>query len=87
MVLHHMFYDIGFVLGLKWGSRVFDFLCLFQPVFWAVFILTSGICSRLSRSPVKRGLIVLAAGFIVTLVTAVIMPKMGIEGAEIYFGV
>ena len=25
MVLHHMFYDIGFVLGLKWGSRVFDF--------------------------------------------------------------
>ncbi len=87
MVLHHMFYDIGFVLGLKWGSRVFDFLCLFQPVFWAVFILTSGICSRLSRSPVKRGLIVLAAGFIVTLVTTVIMPKMGIEGAEIYFGV
>lgn len=87
MVFHHMFYDIGFVLDLKWGYSVFDFLCLFQPFFWAAFILTSGICSRLSRNAVKRGFIVFAAGLIVTLVTAVIMPEIGIEGAEIYFGI
>ncbi len=87
MIFHHMFYDIGFVLELDWGYRVFNFLCTFQPVFWAAFILTSGICSRLSRNPVKRGIIVLAAGIAVSLVTAVIMPAMGITGAEIYFGI
>lgn len=87
MVFHHMFYDIGFVLGYDIGYRIFDFLCIFQPLFWALFIVTSGICSRLSRNTVRRGVIVFAAGLIVTLVTVVIMPAMGITGAEIYFGV
>ncbi len=85
MVVHHMFYDIGFILGLEWGSRIFDILCVFQPLFWATFILTSGICSRMSRSTVKRGLLVLAAGGVITMVTAVIMPMLHITGAEIYF--
>lgn len=87
MVFHHMFYDIGFVLHYDIGYTIFDLLCVFQPLFWAVFIITSGICSRLSRNTARRGLIVFAAGLAVTLVTAVIMPAVGIEGAEIYFGV
>ena len=87
MIVHHMFYDIGFVLRLDWGFRVFNFLCSFQPLFWAAFIITSGICSRLSRNPVKRGAIVFGAGLAVSLVTAVIMPAIGITGAEIYFGI
>ena len=87
MVVHHFFLDVGDILGLQWGYDVFNALCVVQPLFWAIFIIISGICTRLSRSSVKRGLIVLAFGGIITLVTAVIMPKMGIEGAEIYFGV
>ena len=87
MVFHHMFYDIGFVLGKDIGYEIFDFLCIFQPIFWAIFIITSGICSRLSRNTLRRGIIVFAAGLIVTLVTAVIMPTIGITGAEIYFGI
>ena len=87
MLVHHTFYDIGFVLGLDWGYKVFDALCVLQPFFWAIFIIVSGICSRLSRNTIKRGAIVLGAGLLVTLVTAVIMPKIGIEGAEIYFGI
>ena len=87
MVVHHTFLDIGAVLGLDWGYTVFEKLCVLQPVFWAIFIIISGICSRLSRNTLKRGLIVLGAGLGVTLVTAVIMPKIGITGAEIYFGI
>ena len=87
MIVHHTFLDIGFVLGMDWGYKVFDKLCVLQPVFWAIFIIISGICSRLSRNTLKRGAIVFAAGLAVTLVTAVIMPKMGITGAEIYFGI
>ena len=87
MIVHHSFLDIGAVLGLDWGYTVFNKLCVLQPVFWAIFIIISGICSRLSRNTLKRGLIVLGAGLAVTLVTAVIMPKIGITGAEIYFGI
>lgn len=87
MVVHHALYDVGFVLGYDWGYEAFDFLCLFQPIFWGIFIITSGICSRLSRNTVKRGIIVLGCGLAVTLVTAVIMPLIGITGAEIYFGI
>lgn len=88
MVIHHMFYDIGFMLGIDFGYKVFDFLCVFQPIFWSIFILTSGICSRLSRNAVKRGLIVFSAGIIITISTAVVMPKIfKITGAEIYFGI
>lgn len=87
MVFHHMFYDIGFVLHINAGYEIFDLLCVFQPVFWAIFIITSGICSRLSRSTLRRGIIVFAGGLAVTLVTAVIMPAIGITGAEIYFGI
>lgn len=87
MVFHHMFYDVGFILGFEWGNRIFDFLCVFQPLFWAVFILTSGICSRMSRNVIKRGLFLLAAGAVITLVTAVLMPMINISGAEIYFGI
>ena len=87
MIVHHTFLDIGFVLGLDWGYEIFDKLCVLQPVFWAIFIVISGICSRLSRNTLKRGAVVFAAGLGVTLVTAVIMPKMGVTGAEIYFGI
>lgn len=87
MIFHHMFLDIGDVLGLSWGYSVFDALCTVQPLFWAIFIIISGICSRLSRNTVKRGVIVLACGGAITFVTAVIMPLMNFAQCEIYFGI
>lgn len=87
MIIHHSLLDIGDVFSARWGYVAFNKLCLVQPIFWAIFIIISGICSRLSRNTIKRGAIVLGAGLIVTLVTAVIMPKLGMEGAEIYFGI
>lgn len=87
MIVHHTFLDVGDVLGLAWGYKVFDALCVVQPIFWAAFIVISGICSRLSRNTVKRGAIVLTGGAVITLVTAVIMPFLGFTGAEIYFGI
>lgn len=87
MIVHHFFLDVGDVLSADWGYTVFDKLCALQPFFWAIFIVISGICSRLSRNTVKRGITVLAAGLLVTLATAVIMPKIGMPGAEIYFGI
>lgn len=87
MIVHHVFLDVGDVLGLEWGYTVFDKLCLVQPVFWAIFIVISGICSRLSRNSVKRGMIVTGCAVVITVVTAVIMPMFGFVKAEIYFGI
>lgn len=87
MIVHHFFLDMGMVLGMDIGYEIFDKLCILQPLFWAIFIIISGICSRLSRNTIKRGAIVLGAGLAVTLVTAVMMPRFGFTGAEIYFGI
>ena len=84
MVFHHMFYDIGFVLKLDWGYKIFDFLCYFQPLFWGIFIITSGICSHLSRNTVKRGFIVLACGAAGFFVSVVFLPLCGGGGFNRY---
>ena len=53
MIIHHSFLDVGDVLGLNWGYRIFNALCLVQPVFWAAFIIISGVCTGLSRNVSK----------------------------------
>lgn len=87
MIIHHFFLDVGNILYQDWGYEIFSKLCIVQPVFWTIFIVISGICTRLSRNPIKRGVIVFLSGMAVTLVTAVIMPAINIHGAEIYFGI
>ena len=87
MVFHHAFLDVGDVLGIAWGYKMFDALCTVQPIFWAIFIIISGMCSRLSRNTVKRGVIVLICAGVITLVTAVLMPLFGFIQCEIYFGI
>lgn len=87
MIIHHIFYDIGFLLEKEWASKLFNDLCVVQPIFLMIFIVISGICTQLSRNCIKRGLIVFTGGIIITLVTCVIMPLMGILGADIIFGI
>lgn len=87
MIVHHSFLDVGDVLGLNWGYRIFNALCLVQPVFWAAFIIISGVCTGLSRNAVKRGFLVLVCSGVITLVTALVMPMFGFIECEIYFGI
>lgn len=87
MVFHHAFFDIGYLLGLPWGYEAFDFFTWIQPLFWVIFIVTSGICTNLSRNSLKRGLLLFVISLCFTFVTAVIMPLFGFAGEEIYFGI
>lgn len=87
MIVHHFFLDVGDVLSLDWGYDIFNRLCNVQPLFWAIFIIISGICSRLSRNTVRRGIIVFLSGMIVTFFTVVIMPLFNYNNAKIYFGI
>lgn len=87
MIVHHFFLDLGDILSFDVGYEIFQKLCVVQPIFWGIFIITSGICSRLSRNTIKRGIIVLGSGMVITIVTAVIMPLFGITNAKILFGI
>ncbi len=87
MIVHHLFLDVGDVLLMPWGYKVFNALCIVQPVFWALFIIISGICSRLSRNTLKRGITVLGCGLVITFVTVIVMPAFGFGGGCIYFGI
>lgn len=87
MVFYHAFFIIGSMFGVGWAYKLFDFFEPVQPLFAGIFIALCGISCSLSRNNLKRGLrlLAVAAGF--TFVTALILPLMGIEGCEIYFGI
>lgn len=80
MVIHHLLYDLVIFLGAPlwiFKNPVLDVLHYF---FAGMFIFLSGISSRFSRSNVKRGLKVIAAALVITVVTLFLnMP--------IYFGI
>ncbi|MGN0707976.1 MAG: heparan-alpha-glucosaminide N-acetyltransferase [Faecalibacterium sp.] len=75
MILYHAMWDCVFLLGfwvdwyVGWQGRLWQ-----QCICW-VFILLSGFCVPLGRHTLRRGLIVSAAGLLVTVVTLVAMPS------------
>lgn len=87
MVFYHAFYTYGTLFDLSFASDAFDFFEPVEPVFAGTFILISGISCRLSRSNIKRGLLLAVVSALITFVTVVLMPKAGLEGGEIYFGI
>lgn len=75
MIAYHGAWNMVNLYGMK-----VDFLksaggyILQQAGCWC-FILLSGFCWSMGRRPLKRGLVVFAAGLLVTAVTLVVMPK------------
>lgn len=87
MVFYHAFYMIGHFFGVDLMQKAQVFFEPLQPLFACLFIFISGISSNLSRSNLKRGLRLFAIALGFTLVTAVILPRFDITGAEIIFGI
>ena len=86
LVIHFLFDLTGFYGLIDWE---FPPLLLFVADWGGVaFFLISGICATLGSHCVRRGLIVLGCGLVVSAVT-VAMFKLGIahESVIIYFGV
>lgn len=87
MVFYHAFFMLGYFFGIEFLAKAQAFFEPLQPPFACLFIFISGISSNLSRSNFRRGIRLLGIALGFTLVTAVILPRLGITGAEIYFGV
>lgn len=82
MVLYHGMWDLAYSFSwdLPWFEGTIGML--WQSITGWLFIFLSGFCWQLGRHPGKRGLTVLGAGCLLTLVTLVVMPEL-----PIYFGI
>lgn len=87
MVFYHAFYILGSTFGISGAAELFNFFLPVQPIFAGIFIFICGISCTLSKSNLKRGIILLGIALGMTFITAFIMPKIGFVECEIYFGI
>ncbi len=92
MVGHHALVSV-MMAGWMFGQNVnFPILetntfAILQTVFVAAFLLISGICTAYSRNVLRRGIIISLAAGVVTLVTCWLLPAVGVDGMQIWFGI
>ena len=78
MVAYHGMYDLVDIFGLPsaWYTGLPGYIWQ-QSICWT-FILLSGMCWQLSRRHVKRGLLLVGCGAVITAVTWLVMPSQRI---------
>ncbi len=79
MVLYHILYSAGEVFGYRQAHNIFRSVMPFEPLIPITFIFISGICTRLSRSNLKRGSILFAVALLINIVTYIIVPDIVIR--------
>ncbi len=82
MVFDHALFTLGYMFGGEFARDAFDFFTFISPAFAATFIMICGISCYLSRSNLRRGIKILSAALVVSLVTLVVTPD-----APIVFGI
>lgn len=82
MVIYHALYDAVYILEIESVKDIFFKLTFFQPFVAAIFVILSGISSRLSSNNIKRGIKLLIISILLTLATRIIIPEQ-----TIYFGI
>lgn len=87
MIFYHSFYVFSSFFDWEWADSLFRFFMPVQPFFAGIFIFICGISCTFSKNNLKRGTILLGVALGFTLVTAVVMPKLGFINCEIYFGI
>lgn len=69
MVFYHAFFTMFYFFHFKMGYQLLSFFTPAEPFFAALFILISGICSKLSRSNLRRGIKLFAIAVGITIAT------------------
>ena len=80
MVIYHAVFSLVYIFGVDWTwfhHPVFNNVG--APILGGTFVLLSGMSTRFSRSPVKRGLQVFFWAIVMTLVTALAVPDLIIK--------
>lgn len=87
MVFHHSLVSYEIMFYERIDFLYTELFSAIQLVFVSVFLLISGICTNYSKNVMKRGLVVFGAALVVSFATCVVLPVIGIEGLNIYFGI
>jgi len=72
MVIYHAMYLLADVFGSEAGLRLLDYARPVQPFIAGTFFFVCGLCCRLSRSNLKRGLRLLGFALLLSLATYIL---------------
>lgn len=75
MIAYHGMWNLVNLFGIEAGWYAGTPKYLWQQFICWSFILLSGFCWSMSRSHVRRGLLVFGGGLLVSLVTCILMPE------------
>ncbi|MDO4174930.1 MAG: heparan-alpha-glucosaminide N-acetyltransferase domain-containing protein [Eubacteriales bacterium] len=75
MILYHAIWDLIHLFGFPFRWYDADAAYIWQQFICWTFILLSGFCQPLGKKKLKRGLIILLLGFLISAVTAIAMPE------------
>lgn len=86
VIVIHLLFDLRAFAGISIGTG--PVLSAVQQYGGVIFVILSGICVTLGSRSVKRGLVVLGCGLVITLVTVgMVHLGMAHRSIAIYFGV
>lgn len=82
MIVYHLCYDIFVAYEIDAVWYTYPAVILWERSISFSFVIVSGIALNFSRHPYKRGVILNLLGFLITIVSVLIMPSQ-----QIWFGV
>ncbi len=85
MMAYHAAYDCVWIFGAHWEWYLSPGAYLWQQSICWTFILLSGYCRPLSRRPLRRGLMVLGGGILVSAATILVMPENAVRFGVLTF--
>lgn len=75
MIVYHAVWDLVYMFGRDWAWYRSDLAYIWQQSICWSFILLSGFCFSLGKKKLRRGIVVLGAGMVISLVTELFMPQ------------
>lgn len=84
MIVYHTAYDLRYLFGVSFDFQAAGWNIL-QKAVCCTFIVIAGISTRLSKNVLKHGIIVFAAGLLMTAGTAFFMPDQIIVFGILHF--
>ncbi len=69
MIFYHAFYLFSDVFSSQISNKLVNFFMPAEPFFAAAFVFISGICTRFSHRPIKRGIMLCFVAGVISLVT------------------
>ena len=85
VVFYHAIFNLSLTNAWAYNLLYSPAMEISQFIFVGILIFISGICTKLTRSNLKRGLKTLAAAMLVTAVSAIIAPNMTIIFGILHF--